>query len=89
MKRRDKLISFRKQRNWYQKDVVLELKEKYNFDISVSYYGMIEQGVRTPKLDLAIAIASVFESTVVEIFFGDQYNKMLCDRLQPTGTERS
>lgn len=68
VKRRNKLISLRKQRDWFQKDVVAELKNKYGYEITVSYYGMIEQGVRTPKLDLALAIASLFGRNVTEIF---------------------
>ncbi|KMT22975.1 helix-turn-helix transcriptional regulator [Clostridium cylindrosporum] len=37
--------------------------------ITTSYYGMIEQGVRTPKLDIAKKIAYIFNKKVEEIFF--------------------
>lgn len=77
MKRRDVLISLRKQRNWSQKDVVEKLRSSYDFHITVSYYGMIEQGVRTPKLELALTISSLFERTPDEIFFEHQNNEML------------
>ncbi|GGE16354.1 hypothetical protein GCM10011571_17540 [Marinithermofilum abyssi] len=77
MKRRYQLIRFRKERNWFQRDVVTKLNKEYGFNISVSYYGMIEQGTRTPKLNLAFAIADVFDKSISEIFFCNQHNKML------------
>ncbi|MED4569643.1 helix-turn-helix transcriptional regulator [Brevibacillus agri] len=77
MKKRSVLISLRKQRNWSQKDVVERLSASYGLHITISYYGMIEQGVRTPKLELALAISSLFERSPDEIFFEQINNKTL------------
>lgn len=77
MKKRSVLISLRKQRNWSQKDVVERLSVSYGLHITISYYGMIEQGVRTPKLELALAISSLFERSPDEIFFEQTNNKTL------------
>jgi putative transcriptional regulator len=77
MKRRENLVALRVENNWLQKDVVDALNERFGISISVSYYGMIEQGVRTPSLQLAIAIADLFEKPVKEVFFGHEYNDML------------
>ena len=38
---------------------------------------MIEQGVRTPKLELALAIAELFDATPHEVFFTQNTNKTL------------
>jgi putative transcriptional regulator len=75
--RRDKLIFLRKENGWYQKDVVSELKVRFNVEITESYYGMIEQGARTPKLDIAFAIAKIFNVDPQEIFFKLNPNKKL------------
>jgi len=77
MARRNTLIALRRQRNWLQKDVVENLRRKFGISITVSYYGMIEQGVRTPNLKLAIAIAELFVHPVREVFFDQQNNKTL------------
>lgn len=37
--------------------------------ITTSYYGMIENGVRTPNLILAYEIAKYFNTTIENIFF--------------------
>lgn len=66
--RRDKLISCRKQKSWLQKDVVERLANEFNVSISESYYGMIEQGVRTPSLNVALSIAALFEVEATEFF---------------------
>ncbi|WP_286884837.1 helix-turn-helix transcriptional regulator [Aneurinibacillus sp. UBA3580] len=75
--KRLKLIALRKERNMFQKDVVYLLKHLYGIEITESYYGMIEQGVRTPKLDIALGIAKLFNVPLEEIFFGKQPNKKL------------
>lgn len=75
MDKRELLISLRKDCNWKQKDVVVKLKEKYDIEITISYYGMIEQGIRTPKLELAIAISSLFDKTPEEIFLNTKTTK--------------
>lgn len=80
IQRREKLVALRKNKNLTQKDVVHQLKQRYNIDITESYYGMIEQGVRTPKLEIAIAISKFFNTDVAEIFFEQQHNKMLWKR---------
>ena len=67
--RRYKLISFRKVKKLTQKDVVVILKNAHDIEITESYYGMIEQGVRTPKLNIALAISDIFETEANEIFF--------------------
>lgn len=66
--RRYKLISYRKQKKWSQKEVVTKLLHKYNISITESYYGMIEQGVRTPSLNIALGIAALFDVEPIEIF---------------------
>lgn len=76
-KRRTELIKLRNDKGWYQKDVVDHLYDSYNVSISESYYGMIEQGVRTPALNIALAISSLFEVDPNEIFFENNPNKML------------
>jgi putative transcriptional regulator len=38
-------------------------------EITTSYYGMIETGVRNPSLKLAKKIANYFSKNVEEIFF--------------------
>lgn len=77
MKKRLLLTQLRKERKWSQKDVVEKIHLHSGILISVSYYGMIEQGVRTPKLELALAIASLFERTPDEIFFEQINNNVL------------
>ncbi|MED1024554.1 helix-turn-helix transcriptional regulator [Bacillus licheniformis] len=67
--KRKHLINLREEKDWYQRDVVARLKEKHNLDITVSYYGMIETGKRTPRLELALAIADVFDVKPNDIFF--------------------
>ena len=74
--RRTKLIECRKNKNWLQRDVVEKLSEELKINISESYYGMIEQGVRTPSLSIAMAISSLFKVEINEIFFAS--NTTLC-----------
>jgi putative transcriptional regulator len=79
MARREALIDMRKSRGWLQKNVVEELLKRFGISITESYYGMIEQGVRTPKLELALAISNLYECKPDEIFFADKPYKMLGD----------
>lgn len=37
--------------------------------ITTSYYGMIENGVRTPNLVIAYKLAKFFKTTIEDIFF--------------------
>jgi putative transcriptional regulator len=39
--------------------------------ISLSYYGLIEQGARQPALDTAKKLADLFGRSVDELFFND------------------
>jgi putative transcriptional regulator len=75
--KRDKLVTLRKDKNWFQKDVVDLLRIQYNIEITESYYGMIEQGVRTPKLEIALALSNIFEVKPEYIFFEQKHNKKL------------
>lgn len=70
-KRRFILINARKQNNWLQKDVVEKLDSEFNITISESYYGMIEQGVRKPSLDVALAISELFAMEPSKIFLNN------------------
>lgn len=70
--KRETLVALRKERGWSQKDVVTELQKRYGIDITASYYGMIESGVRTPRLRLAMAIADLFGNSIEEIFTQDK-----------------
>lgn len=79
MASRELLVRCRKSRGWSQKDVVLELKRRFGIKITESYYGMIEQGVRTPKLKLALAIAKLFDCAPEELFFESKANKTLAE----------
>lgn len=76
MKRRLKLSSKRKELNLTQRDVVTMLEEKYSISITESYYGMIEQGVRTPTLKIALSIASLFDSSPDDIFNQEPNEKL-------------
>lgn len=78
--RRDILISLRKEKGLLQKDVVDLLQRFHSVEISESYYGMIEQGVRTPKLNIALAISELFDANPNEIFFEAKHNKKLRER---------
>ena len=68
IKRRIILIDARKHKNWLQKDVVEKLCNEFGITITESYYGMIEQGVRTPSLDIALAISALFGMEPSKIF---------------------
>jgi len=73
--KREKLIQYRKNKNWSQKTVVEELYKKHGVKISVSYYGMIEQGVRSPSLKLAVAISKIFKVRPENIFLTNNTTK--------------
>jgi putative transcriptional regulator len=75
--RRNKLIALRKEKEWFQKDVIARLKEDYGIVITESYYGMMEQGVRTPSLEIALAISKLFNVAPEEIFFETKHYKKL------------
>jgi len=67
--KREKLIHLRKEKKLIQKDVVLLLQKRYGIRITESYYGMIELGVRTPSLTIALAISELFNTDPNHIFF--------------------
>ncbi|MGX9134011.1 helix-turn-helix transcriptional regulator [Rummeliibacillus sp. JY-2-4R] len=69
--RRITLVKYRKERGWLQKDVVEKLSIDYNVFISESYYGMIEQGVRTPSLHVALAISALFNVEPTKFFLSN------------------
>ena len=66
--RRHNLIALRKEKNLTQKEVVELLSKNFGIVITESYYGMIENGVRTPSLKIALAIAQLFDVNPNEIF---------------------
>lgn len=66
--RRHNLIALRKNKNLTQKEVVELLSKNFGIVITESYYGMIEKGVRTPSLKIALAIAQLFDVNPNEIF---------------------
>ncbi|MCT2347145.1 helix-turn-helix domain-containing protein [Niallia taxi] len=69
VRKREKLINLRKEKEMVQKEVVSLLKKTHGIDITESYYGMIELGVRTPSLTIALAISELFQTNPNEIFF--------------------
>lgn len=75
--KRNKLINLSKENDLVQKDVVYLLEVIHGIKITESYYGMIEQGVRTPSLNLALAISELFKIDTNKIFFETEPNKML------------
>ena len=76
--KRDFLINLRKKEGWLQKDVVEKLSSEFGVSITESYYGMIEQGVRTPSLNVALAISELFKITPSEIFL-DNNTTFCCE----------
>ena len=66
--RRHNLIALRKEKNLTQKEVVELLSKNFGIVITESYYGMIENGVRTPSLKIGLAIAQLFNVNPNEIF---------------------
>ena len=57
------LILLRASQGLRQKDVASRV------GITTSYYGMIEQGVRTPQLRIAYRLANFFNTSIEAIFF--------------------
>ena len=76
MPARKKLLELRDTRNWTQQQAVDKLEEKTGITITKSYYGMIEQGKRTPSLMHAKAIADLYDTTI-EIIFCQEDNQKL------------
>lgn len=62
-KQLETLILLRASRGLRQQDVASRV------GITTSYYGMIEQGVRTPQLRIAYRLANFFNTSIEEIFF--------------------
>lgn len=73
--RRHRLIEARKRRNWTQAVVAEKLK------ITASFYGMLEQGSRNPRLPLAFSLERLFGITAAELFpdlfYAQKPNKVL------------
>jgi putative transcriptional regulator len=74
---RANLITLRKEKSLLQKDIVAILNSRYGIEITESYYGMIEQGVRTPSLEIALGISEIFKVDPQDIFFTNRHNKKL------------
>lgn len=72
MKARKNLKELRDSRNLKQKDISKII------GVSTSYYGMIEQGTRTPILEIAKKVSEFFGISIEEIFFDDTNNDKLC-----------
>lgn len=82
--RRMRLFRARKARGWTQAEVAKRL------GITASFYGMIEQGVRNPRLPLALKLESIFGLPAAELFpdlFYDQEPNETFTAERPTGTE--
>ncbi|WP_436664201.1 helix-turn-helix transcriptional regulator [Alicyclobacillus acidoterrestris] len=75
MERRESLVKKRTDRKMSQKQVVEHLCENFGITITESYYGMIEQGKRTPKLELALAISKLFDCSPEDIFLNKNTTK--------------
>ncbi|MFJ8261438.1 helix-turn-helix transcriptional regulator [Rummeliibacillus sp. NPDC094406] len=73
--RRTELVHLRKSNSWLQKDVVKKLEADFDLTITESYYGMIEQGTRTPSLTVALAICSLFQVMPNKIFLSENTTK--------------
>lgn len=78
--RRERLIQLRKAQGYSQREVALKLKESQGIDITTSYYGMIEQGSRTPRLAHGLAIAKLLGADIEDIFFNHEDNKTLSNK---------
>lgn len=61
--RLDKLTALRIARGLRQQDVADSM------GVTTSYYGMIEQGMRLPQLQLAYKLANFFNTSIEDIFF--------------------
>ncbi|MGF7431058.1 helix-turn-helix transcriptional regulator [Thermoanaerobacterium thermosaccharolyticum] len=84
--RRHKLIELRNKNNMTHEDVAKAI------GISRSYYGFIENGTRNPSYNVATKLASLYHSTLKElfpemIFFGNRcYDKKQSTADQETET---
>lgn len=76
--RRERLRQLRLERGWTQEDVGQML------GITGSAYGMIELGVRNPRLPIALRLQQIFDVPIEYLFFDKQPNE-LCGR----GSERN
>ena len=81
--RRTKLIEARLAKGLLQKDIAKAL------GVSTSFYGMIEQGARTPRLREALVIQEIVGRPLEELFPDLEPNETLGKNksLEPTGTE--
>lgn len=61
--RLEKLTTLRISRGLRQQDVASFM------GVTTSYYGMIEQGMRLPQLQLAYKLANFFNTSIEDIFF--------------------
>lgn len=67
---KNKLKDYRMRKSLTQEELAREL------DVVPDYISMLERGARTPGFSLAKKIADFFETTVDEIFFDVESNKM-------------
>ena len=67
---KNKLKDYRMRKSLTQEELAREL------DVVPDYISMLERGARTPGFALAKKIADFFETTVDEIFFDVESNKM-------------
>ncbi len=67
LKDRQALVSRRKEKGVTQKQVASDL------GISRSFYGLIETGRRDPSLGLAMELAIYFNTTILDLFYNDQW----------------
>ena len=73
VKRRERLRKLRLQRGWTQEDVGKML------GVTGSAYGMIEQGVRSPRLPMVLQLQQIFGVPVEELFCEDLPNETCGD----------
>lgn len=75
--KRHHLIEARKKRGWTQAQVAERL------GVTSSFYGMIEQGSRNPRLPLALTIENLFGIPASELFpdlfYPNEPNVLLCN----------
>lgn len=75
---------FENNNNWSLKNVVEKLEKLIGITIIKRYYGMIEKGVRTSSLEVALAISEVFEMRLIKIFLRNKTTKC-CVYKDPNG----
>lgn len=69
------MVQLREKLGYTQDAVVQHLEQQFNIKITRQYYGMIEQGKRTPGLKVAIALAELLDASVRDIFFDTKATK--------------